>query len=85
VVHNGSPSRLAVLSVAARTFPDSGPDGLRPCCRSKSSLHAGRTVHALGKMVCDGAGSSSSSQEPRTAPGAETLGCSGSTGYPGRP
>jgi hypothetical protein len=53
-VSDGSPGRLTVLVAGARTVRNLAAE-------AAPSLRAVRTVRALGRMVCDGAGSSSSS------------------------
>jgi hypothetical protein len=60
--------RLVVPSNAARTVRGYGPDGPRPGHRSGAFPASHRTVRSLGWMVCDGAGSSSSSLESRSRP-----------------
>jgi hypothetical protein len=59
-IRDGSPGHLVVLAAAVWTVHGSRSYGLRPCCKSGSSLRAVRTVRVLGRMVRDGAGSSSS-------------------------
>jgi hypothetical protein len=76
---------VAVPSAAARMVHSSGPNDSRPGRRSDAFRALHRTVRALGRTIRDGAGSSSSSQKPRSRPWEEILGCSGLVGHPGRP